>query len=161
MLRILGFRSARRILAFSIVCLIAPIAAHAGVTPLREGWSLQSACELQADGATISTAAFSPQGWTTVAVPSTVLAAQVAAGEFKQPYFGMNLRRIPGATYPIGQNFSNLPMPEDSPYRCGWWYRKTFTIPATEKGRTLWLRFGGINYRANLWVNGKQLADDK
>ena len=129
--------------------------------PLREGWTLQSACKLQADGATISTNAFHPQGWTEVTVPSTVLAAQVAAGEFKQPYFGMNLRKIPGTSYPIGQNFSNLPMPEDSPYRCGWWYRKTFELPAGERGKTLWLRFGGINYRAILWINGKQIADDK
>ena len=94
-------------------------------------------------------------------MPSTVLAAQVAAGEIKQPYYAINLRKIPGANYPIGQNFSNLPMPEDSPYRCGWWYRKTFTVPAAEHGKTLWLRFGGINYRANLWVNGQQIADDK
>ena len=26
------------------------------------------------------------------------------------------------------------------------------------RGKTLWLRFGGINYRANIWVNGQQLA---
>ena len=75
--------------------------------------------------------------------------------------YGLNLRKIPGANYPIGQNFSNLPMPEDSPYRCGWWYRKTFTVPAAEHGKTFWLHFGGINYRGNLWVNGKQIADDK
>ncbi len=143
------------------LCLFSSIASHASDTPLREGWTLQSACNLQADGAAISTPAFHPQGWTTVTVPSTVLAAQVAAGEIKQPYYGLNLRKIPGATYPIGQNFSNLPMPDDSPYRCGWWYRKTFAVPAAEKGRTLWLHFGGINYRANLWVNGKQVADDK
>jgi exo-1,4-beta-D-glucosaminidase len=148
-------------LASASLCLASSIASHASETPLREGWTLQSACKLQADGATISTSQFKPQDWYTATVPSTVLAAQVAAGEFKQPYFGLNLRKIPGATYPIGENFSNLPMPEDSPYHCGWWYRKTFTIPATERGKTLWLRFGGINYRANLWVNGRQVADDK
>ena len=122
---------------------------------------LQSACKLQEDGATISSSTFHPLGWTPVAVPSTVLAAQVAAGEYKQPYYGLNLRSIPGATYPIGQNFSNLPMPDDSPYRCGWWYRKTFTVPTAEHGKTLWLHFGGINYRANLWINGHQIAEDK
>ena len=161
MLRTQGILRAGFYLVPALLCLFATLHAHASETPLREGWSLQSACKIQSDGAAISSAAFHTQGWVQVTVPSTVLAAQVAAGEFKQPYFGMNLRSIPGANYPIGQNFSNLPMPEDSPYRCGWWYRKTFTVPASERGKALWLRFGGINYRANLWVNGKQIADDK
>ena len=26
------------------------------------------------------------------------------------------------------------------------------------KGKSIWLNFGGINYRANIWLNGKQLA---
>ena len=160
MLRVLVRHSASVALASAFLCFFSSGAAHAADTPLREGWTLQSACKIQADGAAVSTTAFHPQSWTEVTVPATVLAAQVAAGEFKQPYFGMNLRSIPGTSYPIGKNFSNLPMPDDSPYRCGWWYRKTFTVPA-DRGKTLWLRFGGINYRATLWVNGKQVADDK
>jgi exo-1,4-beta-D-glucosaminidase len=161
MLRILASRSASIALAYTFLGLFASTAAHASEAPLRKGWTLQSACKIQSDGAAISTPAFRPQGWTEVTVPSTVLAGQVAAGEFKQPYLGLNLRSIPGTNYPIGKNFSNLPMPEDSPYRCGWWYRKTLVLPAAERGKTLWLRFGGINYRANLWINGKQIADDK
>ena len=126
---------------------------------LHEGWSVQSACKLQAAGETISTTAFHPEGWYTTAVPATVLTVQVAAGTFKDPYFGTNLRDLPGMTYPIGANFARLPMADDSPYHCGWWYRKEFTVPAAEKGRTLWLRFKGINYRANIWINGKRIAD--
>jgi exo-1,4-beta-D-glucosaminidase len=127
--------------------------------PLREGWRLQSACKLQAAGGTISTTAYHPANWFATNVPATVLAAQVAAGEYNDPYYGTNLRDIPGATYPIAHNFSNLPMPDDSPYRCGWWYRKEFVVPVSEKGRTLWLRFKGINYRADIWVNGQRVAD--
>jgi len=127
--------------------------------PLRDGWTLQSGCKIQAEGQAISSNGFQPRGWYEIKVPSTVLAAQVAAGEFKDPYFGDNLRKIPGTEYPIGSNFSNLPMPEDSPYHCSWWYRKQFVVPASDKGRTLWLRFGGINYRANIWLNGKRIAD--
>lgn len=134
-------------------------AARADVLPLHEGWNVQSACKLQADGASISSSSFHPEGWYTAAVPATVLAVQVAAGTYKDPYFGTNLRDIPGTTYPVGHIFANLPMPDDSPYRCGWWYRKQFTVPVSAKGRTLWLRFGGINYRANIWINGKRIAD--
>jgi exo-1,4-beta-D-glucosaminidase len=128
-------------------------------TPLREGWELQSACKLAADGASISTESFRPAGWLAVSVPATVVAAQVAAGVLPQPYYDTNLRNIPGETYPVGANFSNLPMPADSPYHCGWWYRKTFSISAGGKDKTLWLHFGGINYRADIWLNGKKIAD--
>ena len=83
----------------------------------------------------------------------------MAAGTFKDPYFGTNLRDLPGMTYPIGGIFARLPMSDDSPYHCAWWYRKEFVVPASEKGRTLWLRFKGINYRANIWINGKRIAD--
>ena len=72
----------------------------------------------------------------------------------------MNLRDFPGVTYPIGANFSNIPMAPDSPYAVSWWYRKQFTVPASYKGKTVWLKFNGINYRANIWLNGKQIAKD-
>ena len=68
--------------------------------------------------------------------------------------------RCPARAIRIGHNFSNLPMPADSPYRCGWWYRKEFTAPAAaaRDGR-FWLHFGGINYRGEIWLNGKKIAD--
>ena len=88
-----------------------------------------------------------------------MLAAQVSAGLYKDIYFGLNLRSIPGTTYPIGENFMRLPMPADSPYRCGWWYRREFDIPAADAGQTIGLQFDGINYSAEIWVNGKRIAD--
>ena len=132
----------------------------ATVTPLHEDWRLQSACKVQATGEAIASRGFSVEGWLKASVPSTVLAAQVAAGTIPDPYFGDNLRQIAGTGYPIGTNFSNQPMPADSPYRCGWWYRKEFTLPASgaPDGR-LWLHFGGINYRGEIWLNGKKIAD--
>ena len=49
-------------------------------------------------------------------------------------------------------------MSPNSPYACPWWYRTRFAVPGAARGKTLWLRFGGINYRANIWVNGQRLA---
>jgi exo-1,4-beta-D-glucosaminidase len=91
-------------------------------------------------------------------VPSTVLAAQLRGGQFTDPYFDRNLRAIPGTDYPIGRIFSRLPMSPNSPYACPWWYRTRVAVPESARGKTLWLRFGGINYRANIWLNGQQLA---
>jgi exo-1,4-beta-D-glucosaminidase len=129
-------------------------------TPLRDGWQLQSACKLTAAGESISGEGFVADGWLKTSVPSTVLAAQAAAGVVPDPYFGMNLRQIPGTTYPVGADFSQLPMAQDSPYHCGWWYRKQFTAPATAgKDARFWLHFGGINYRGEIWINGHKIAD--
>ncbi len=139
---------------------LVPSSPAASVSPLHDGWRLQSACKLSATGEAISAAGFSTEGWISATVPSTVLAAQVAAGIYPDPYFGDNLRKIPGTSYPIGANFENLPMPADSPYHCGWWYRDQFAAPAAAlAGAHYWLHFDGINYRADIWLNGHKIAD--
>src|SRR5262249_45851119 len=119
-----------------------PVAAESpAVLSLERGWTLQSSAKVRDGGAVLSSAAYEPKGWYAVTVPSTVVAAQVGAGEFPDPYFGMNLRKLPGMTYPIGLNsFSNVPMDKDSPYARSWWYRTEFALPAEWKERTLWLR---------------------
>ena len=126
---------------------------------LRDGWSLQSSCKVEKKGEVISTSKFAPTGWYTVTVPTTVVAALVKNKVYADPDYGMNLRNYPGMNYPIGANFSNIPMRQDSPFLIPWWYRKTFTVPASYKGKTIWLDFGGINYRANIFLNGKQIGD--
>ncbi|MBW4026862.1 MAG: glycosyl hydrolase family 2 [Acidobacteria bacterium] len=150
-----------RALQFVACCIVSAVSftAFASSTPLKEGWRLQSACKLQADGVAISSAAFRPEGWYSASVPGTVLATQTADAAVPPPYFGTNLRTLPGTSYPVGVNFSNLPMPQDSPYKCGWWYRREVIVPAQTSGQTLWLHFGGINYRADIWLNGKRIAD--
>jgi exo-1,4-beta-D-glucosaminidase len=130
------------------------------VTHLHEGWRLQSGCKLQATGDSISIAGFPVDGWLKTSVPGTVLAAQVAAGTVPDPYYGDNLRQIAGTTYPIGQNFSNLPMSPDSPYHCDWWFHKELQVPASSSSDDrIWLHFGGINYRGEVWLNGHKVAD--
>src|SRR5919197_1145506 len=63
---------------------------------------------------------------------------------------------LAGLTYPVGEQFALLPMPADSPYNVSWWYRREFDLPSG--ARTIWLALNGINYRANIWVNGTRLA---
>src|SRR3984893_1142206 len=125
---------------------------------LREGWSLQSSGKVDEKGEILSSPAFQPKDWYTVTVPTTVVAALVEHKVYPDPDFGMNLRSFPGVTYPIGANFSNIPMQQDSPFIVPWWYRKEFVLSASFKGKNIWLNFGGINYRANIWLNGKQIA---
>lgn len=150
----------KRTLTLSLAVVFAVPAFAATSTALHDNWRLQSACTVRADGAAISVTGFATEDWLKTSVPSTVLAAQVTGKTFPDPYFGTNLRDIPGTGYPIGHNFANLPMPQDSPYRCGWWYRTEFTAPvATSREQRFWLHFGGINYRGEVWVNGHRVAD--
>jgi len=153
-----------------VVCVLwvlaLPLALRAGtVTHLHDGWRLQSACKLDPNasgGTVIATAGFPDESWLKASVPATVLAAQAAAGTVPDPYYGSNLRQIAGTTYPLGYNFSKLPMADDSPYRCGWWYRTEFTLPGRPAAnKRFWLKFSGINYRAEIWLDGRQVAGSK
>ncbi len=126
---------------------------------LRDGWAIQSSQKVQVSGADLSTTQFKPKEWYPASMPSTVLAALVKNKVYPDPYFGMNLRSISGTEYPIGENFSNLPMPPGSPFASSWWYRAEFTVPAEYQGKHIWLHFDGINFRANVWLNGTRIAD--
>src|SRR5437868_4833961 len=125
---------------------------------LNDGWALQTSAKVSEKGEEIASPSFQTKDWMKANVPTTVVAAQVKSGVLPDPFDGMNLRQYPGVSYPVGANFSNLPMPPDSPYAVSWWYRKEFTLPKDFAGKTVWLNFRGINYRGNIWLNGKQIA---
>ena len=136
----------------------AALAAGAERIPLRQGWSIRPAAEVRESGSALATAACDTRGWYAATVPTTVLSALVEDRVYPDPYFGMNLRSIAGTTYPVGFNFSNAPMPPESPFRGSWWFRTDFQVPAAWRGKTVWLGFDAINFRANVWVNGRQVA---
>ena len=125
----------------------------ADILRLQQNWQIQSSAKVHEDGNTISTMDFTPGEWYSASVPTTVLAALVEDGVYPDPYYGLNLKSIPG--YREGRW---LVMPEDSPFRPSWWYRTAFEIPADYEGRKLVLHFDGINYQANIWLNGHQIA---
>ena len=59
---------------------------------LHDGWTVQTSRKVSASGEAISTLNFKTKGWYRTSVPMTVLAVQVLAGEFPNPYYGMNNR---------------------------------------------------------------------
>lgn len=125
---------------------------------LRKGWSIQSSAQIKDKGNVISESKFQPKNWFPATVPSTVVGTLVEDKVYPDPLVDKNLRLIPGCAYPIGANFSHRPMPEDSPFRVSWWYRTQFRLPASYRGKNVWLTFEGINFRANIWLNGKQIG---
>lgn len=111
---------------------------------LRDGWRIQSGMVVTATGPVLSTAGFADGGWYPTRVPSTVLAALVGVGVYKEPYKSDNLRRIPATAFGPA-----------------WWYRHEFTLPKAAVSDRVFLGFDGINYRANIWLNGQKIADEK
>jgi exo-1,4-beta-D-glucosaminidase len=126
---------------------------------LHKDWQIQSSCEAKATGEEISTAGFDAKGWHHADIPSTVVGALVTDKTYPDPNYGTNLRSFPGFNDDPQHFFSNLDMPKGSPFRCAWWFRTDFTVPGEAEGRTNWLNFLGINYRANIWLNGQKIAD--
>src|SRR5688572_7877344 len=133
-------------------------AAAGSRTPLVDGWTLQSSAKVSARGEDVSRPGFATAGWHAVTVPNTVVGALVESGTYRDPYFGMNLRSIPGTSYPIGQRFTLLPTPDDSPFKPSWWYRREVALPRQLAGRSLTLHLDGVNYRASVWFNGPRVG---
>ncbi|WP_027341477.1 glycosyl hydrolase 2 galactose-binding domain-containing protein [Hamadaea tsunoensis] len=127
------------VLAVGAVATPSATAATVGSSELTGGWALRSATGLADTGATISQVGYSTAGWNPVTLPTTVLGGLVANNVYSNIYFGTNLQNVPDLT---GQN---------------WWYRGQFTAAAANPGQIYWLRFKGISYRAQVWLNGQQL----
>src|SRR5215472_2728125 len=130
---------------------------------LNGHWQIQSSCKVAEKGDVISGASFQPKGWYPARVPGAVVANLVGDKDpnYPSPYTGLNLRKMPGVEYAIGSEFANQPIPADSPFHCSWWYRTTFPAAGEAKTELTWLNFRGINYRANIWMNGTLIADTK
>lgn len=110
---------------------------------IDSGWQLQDASKATQPGAAISLPNFKPQGWYAATVPGTVLTSLVNNGVYPEPLYGENNRpdKIP-----------------ESLSRTSYWYRAAFKVPKDFKDRHIWLNLEGINYAAEVWVNGKQIG---
>jgi len=111
---------------------------------LRSGWQLQDAAKVPENGAALSMASFEPSHWLKATVPGTVLTSLVDDGVYPEPLYGENNRpdKIP-----------------ESLCRTSYWYQARVDVPAAYAGREIWLNFEGINYLAEVWVNGRQAGE--
>ncbi len=110
---------------------------------LKKDWKMQSAVTDTNTGALVSQSSFQPQNWYSVNVPTTIIGGLLANNYYKfDPFYSQNLKKM---------NDSRLDHP--------WWFRKTFTLPASQIGKNVILTLHGINYKANVWLNGVKIAD--
>jgi hypothetical protein len=113
---------------------------------LVAGWQLQDATKVTQAGDAISSTSFKPQGWYSATVPGTVLTSLVNAGVYPEPLYGENNRpdKIP-----------------ESLARTPYWYRTVFEVPKAYDGKHVWLNLEGVNFSAQVWVNGRQAGTMK
>jgi hypothetical protein len=92
-------------------------------------------------GSAISQPGFQPDGWYPAVVPGTVLTTLVKNGIYPEPLYGENNRP------------ESIP---DSLSHQSYWYRTVVDVPSRFIGKHIWLNFEGINYSAEIWVNGTE-----
>jgi exo-1,4-beta-D-glucosaminidase len=130
---------------------------------LLKNWKLDSTTQITEKEDVVSSASFNDSSWTNAEVPTTVLRALVTAGIYLDPHFDLNDLRIPDASDELSKrldlnkysHLKSVPNPFKDPY----WFRTTFRVPQENGGKKIWLNFDGINYRADVWMNGKQIAN--
>ena len=113
----------------------------AGPWAIRGGWQLMAAPEVSGDGVQLSTAGYKAESWYAATVPGTVLTTLIDRGVYPDPDYGLN----------------NLVIPESLAHQ-QYWYRVEFATPSGSEQKQMTLRFEGINYAAEVWLNGHRLG---
>ncbi|MCK5782148.1 MAG: beta galactosidase jelly roll domain-containing protein [Flavobacteriales bacterium] len=109
-------------------------------TSLERDWTIINSSKTDDKGDLISSTNYELQEWQKAKVPATILANLVENGVYTDIFKDQNFDKI-----------------DKEQFKTSWWYRKSFKINKSEKSNYN-LIFEGINYRANIWLNGKQIA---
>ena len=120
----------------------APAAGANGRLDLAGGaWRLQRDSLVHADGETLSRPGYADTGWLVATVPGTVLTSFLNVGAIPDPNFADNQNMI-----------------SDSYFYADFWYRNEFVAGRLEPGKHAWLNFDGINWKADIFLNGQKLG---
>lgn len=114
---------------------------------LNSGWKAKKASDLTVDGTVISGKDFKFFDWMDAVVPGTVLTTLLHNQKIPDPFFGMNNEQIPDISQ-VGRDYYT------------YWFFNQFEWPELKSGEQVWLKFRGINYSAEMFVNGKKINPD-
>ena len=113
---------------------------------LNSGWLCMPVTKVKSDGAAISSPSFALDNWKKAIVPGTVLTTLLANKEVPDPFFGMNNKLIPDI-YETGRDYYT------------YWFVKDFKETPPSADGQVWLKFRGINYSCDIFLNGKKVND--
>src|SRR6185437_8936401 len=104
-------------------------------------WRLQRSNFVSDPGETLSKFGFQDPSWLVATVPGTALTSYFNNGALPDPNYGQNQLYI-----------------SDSYFYSDFWYRTEFQPPALKRGQQAWLNFDGINWKADIFLNGEKLG---
>jgi len=111
-------------------------------TELNDDWAIQSSDNIKVGGEELSKADYKAENWVKGDIPATVMTILRESGEYQDLFMGDNIDKVDGTRF-------------EQP----WWYRKNFTVTDYNKEAVYQMRFEGLNYKANIWVNGTKVGD--
>lgn len=114
---------------------------------LDSGWRAKRASEVVEDGTQITSKTFESLGWIDAVVPGTVQTTMLHNKLIPDMFYGMNNEQIPDI-YDVGADFYT------------YWFRNQFDLSQLKPGQQAWLKFRGINYSANMFLNGERINND-
>ncbi len=115
--------------------------------PLHGNWKAKRAADIPADGTVITGGEFKMDGWMEAVVPGTILTTLLHNKQIPDPFFGMNNNLIPDV-HDTGRDYYT------------YWFYNEFQTPEVKDGQEVWLNFRGINYFADIFLNGKRVNSD-
>ena len=104
-------------------------------------WKIQRTSEVISTGENISQPSFKNDDWVVATVPGTALVSYWNVGALPDPNFGDNQLMI-----------------SESFFNSDFWYRNEIDVPSSFKGQRMFLNFDGINWKADIFVNGKKIG---
>lgn len=113
-------------------------------------WQMYKADETKDPAEKISQPGYQTGQWMPAIVPGTVLNSLVHNQVYPEPYFGLNNKLDKGIIPDLakaGREFYT------------YWFRTEFDVPENYQDKIVWLQVDGINYRAEIWVNGHLLGN--
>lgn len=111
---------------------------------LHDNWKAIRTIDISIDGTEITGTDYKPVGWLDAVVPGTILTTLLHNNLIPDPFFGLNNNLIPDV-YNTGRDYYT------------YWFYTEFKSPEINEGQQVWLNFRGINYFADIFLNGKRI----
>jgi hypothetical protein len=118
-----------------------PVGADGHLNLSGGAWKIQRSSLVDATGDALSKPGFEDSAWLVATVPGTVLTSYMNLGAIPDPNFGENQIYI-----------------SDSFFYSDFWYRAEFNAPALAPWQAAWLNFDGINWKAEVYLNGERVG---
>ena len=112
---------------------------------LHDHWLAKRAIDIPVDGCEMTSDSFKPEGWLEAVVPGTILTTLLHNNLIPDPFFGMNNNLIPDVNEAGRQYYT-------------YWFLTEFRSPEITNNQQVWLNFRGINYFAEVFLNGKRVS---